>query len=454
MKVGVLLMKASESSYCQPDARQAAQTCYVCLKNISIIPLQTAKQTDIYLSRSRQKRPFYINNLILYKYNPRFKKGGPTMSRIIIAILFVLVYIAGCAISFPGQTSAQRGGLQSYSPPEVPQPAQLQHTYTGRIHNGCVEFRDPEGIVNKGPITRIEIAHGHGGFIYGIRLSYGRDTGLFHLGVPENELSRWNIRKDVWIVPAGETIVRVEGEIKGYYISRLKFFTDKGTPSPQFGSAPGQSFIINEPDSGGLRTISGYVNQVRQSSRNRAVTSMTFHFGAPCYIKDIQYDLDALKEAGLNAVPERLANQEIPNRTSVEQTVIYKDTKIISTTKTLTFNAAFGLKLETEVSVGLPGIAGARSNFEMSASTEFGRAYENKSTQEVSWTVPVRVPPGKKILAVSTIKRYQATVPFTYTIAWYWGSKNNIIKEVTLPGVYEGIHVEDLKHDFTEVALE
>ena len=111
------------------------------------------------------------------------------------------------------------------------------------------------------------------------------------------------------------------------------------------------------------------------------------------------------------------------------------------------------MKFGREVSAGLPGI-GAKASFELSASTEFGNSYENKSTQKVSWSVPVRVPPGKKIVAVSTVKRYQATVPFTYTAAWYWGTRDNILKEVTLPGVYEGVHVEDLKHEFREVSLE
>lgn len=50
---------------------------------------------------------------------------------------------------------------------------------------------------------------------------------------------------------------------------------------------------------------------------------------------------------------------------------------------------------------------------------------------------------------------YEATVPFTYTVAWYWGTKDKIIiREATLPGAYEGVQVEDLKHEFREVPLE
>ena len=371
------------------------------------------------------------------------------MSRITLAILFILTCISIYLTSLPSQGATPRGVSQSSSSPEVYLPS--EYTHTGWIHNGCVEFRDPEEIVSKGPITKVEVAFG--GFIHGIRLYYGRDgQGLFHLGPGEKELPG----RSVWRVPEGERIVRIEGEIAGHYISRLRFFTDRGTASPQFGGVAGRRFVVNERGIGGLRTISGHVNKKRQSAKsiNRAVTSMTFHFGAPCYIKDIKYDLAALEAASLKAVPERLAQQEIPNRTSVEQAVVYKDTKKVTTTKTLTFKATAGLKFGGEVSAGLPGVVGAKASFELSASTEFGNSYETTSEQEVSWSVPVRVPPGKKIVALSTVKRYNATVPFTYTVAWYWGTRDNILKEVTLPGVYEGVHVEDLKHEFREVSLE
>jgi hypothetical protein len=372
------------------------------------------------------------------------------MPRIILAILIILTFISGFATRVSSQDTASRGISRSNSSSEVYRPS--EYTVTGWIHKGCVEFRDPEEIINKGPITKVEVAFG--GFIHGIRLYYGRDgQGLFHLGPGENELPG----RSVWKVPEGERIVRIEGEIAGHYISRLRFFTDRGTASPQFGGERGKSFIVKESGIGGLRTISGHVNKKRHSAKSisRAVSSMTFHFGSPYYIKDIKYDLATLEAASLKAVPERLAQQEIPNRTSVEQSVEYKDTKKVTTTKTLTFKATVGLKFGSEVSVGLPGgMVGAKANFELSASTELGNSYENKSTQEVSWSVPVRVPPGKKIIAVSTVKRYKATVPFTYTVAWYWGTRDNILKEVTLPGVYEGVHVEDLKHDFREVSLE
>ncbi len=372
------------------------------------------------------------------------------MTQIIFAFLFFLTGISTSATGDSSRYATSPAVSRSDSASEVYLPG--EYTVTGRNHEGCVEFRDPEEVVSKGPITKVEV--GFSGTIHGIRLYYGRDgQGLFHLGPGEKELEN----RSAWKVPEGERIVRIEGEISGNYISRLRFFTNKGKASPQFGGEPGRSFVVKDRGIGGLRTISGIVNKTRHKakSNHRSITSLTFHFGAPYYIKDIKYDLGALEAASLKAVPERLAQQEIPNRTSIEQSVEYKDMKKVTTTKTLTFKTEVGLTFGREVSVGLPGgMAGAKASFEMSASTEFGNSYENTSTQEVSWSVPVRVPPGKKVVAVSTVKRYKATVPFTYTVAWYWGTRDNILKEVTLPGVYEGVHVEDLKHEFKETSLD
>ncbi len=361
------------------------------------------------------------------------------MSRVAIKNLSVITFAILCiAIANPRVAEAYQG---------------KKCERTGWVHKGCVAFQDPEAIVGKGLITKVEVAHGN--FIHGIRLHYGEDgQGLLHLGLPENELSSWSIKLTPWDVPKGEVIVRVEGEIAGYYISRLKFFTESGAASPQFGGKSGNPFVCNEPDGGGLRTISGAVNKRRHKSLNRAVAGMTFHFDPPCYIKDVKYDLDALEAARMKATPETLAHQEIPNRTSVPQSVVYEDTKTITTSKTLTFEQSFGFRMGGEVSAGLPGIAGATARFELTGSTTSGRSYVNASTQEVSWKVPVNVPPGRKIIVDSMVRRYRAVVPFTYTVAWYSGSKNNIIREVTLPGVYEGVHVEDLSHEFNEASLE
>lgn len=325
-------------------------------------------------------------------------------------------------------------------------------TQTGRIHKGCEKFEDPEAMVSKGPISRIDVYHA--GFIHGIRLWYGDDgVGNVHgftEGIPVKE----------WKVPDGERITRIEGEISGYYVSRLQFFTDGGHSSPQFGGARGKSFVVTDPAKGALRTISGFANLRRDPSYNRAIASMTFQFGAPYFIKKIEYDQKALETKRLETRPERCAGQDFTNKTSVEQTSTYTHRLKVSKTTTLSFEQSFGLKLGVEVwaeagakLMGVDVKAGVKTSWEASASVKFGQSYSSETEETVEWSVPVKVPPQTRVVATSTWRKYRIKIPFTYTVAWYEGTRDNIKKEVTLPGVYEDVRVDDLKHDFTESRL-
>jgi hypothetical protein len=57
------------------------------------------------------------------------------------------------------------------------------------------------------------------------------------------------------------------------------------------------------------------------------------------------------------------------------------------------------------------------------------------------------------VVAISTWRKYRARIPFVYTVAWYKGTRDNIKKEVKLPGTYEDLRVDDLKHEFKEIKL-
>ena len=325
-------------------------------------------------------------------------------------------------------------------------------TVTGSVHKGCVEFADPEAVVSKGPISKITLYHG--AFIYGIRISYGKDGfGDVHGFTERIE----GIQETEWPVPEGEGITRVDGEINKHYVSRLRFFTDGGRSSQVFGGERGTPFTVSDPAKGTLRSISGWANLRKHPSLNRALTSMTFHFGAPYFIKSIDYDTAALDAARRDTAPERCATQDFTNRTSVEQTSSYANSVKVVKTTTLTFEQSFGLKLGATVfaqaSAGLVTVGGAAS-WEASATATSGQSYSSSREETVDWTVPVKVPPHTRVVATSTWRKYRVSIPFTYTVAWYEGTRDNIKKEVTLPGLYEDVRVDDLKHDFTESRLE
>jgi hypothetical protein len=390
-------------------------------------------------------RTKYVNSMI--------SSQPPATPPVLLAAIVAFV-ACGSPQSCTAQSASAKPDRRGSVAPEDLHWSTISPTYTGKIHRGCQEFSDPEGVVSQGPITKVVVYHG--GVINGLRLWYGLTPGNIQgFSGPEY------VNTTEWNVPAGEKITRVEGEIAGYYIGRLQFFTDGGTKSPQFGKNGGKRFVVTDPAVGELRTISGFANLKRDRAFNRAITSMTFHFGAPYFIKDIQYDLAALEAARLKTTPEVVATQDIENSTSVEQNSEYARDLEVEKTTTLTFEQSFGLKFgmkfSAEVSVGLEKIASASAkqelSWEVSASTKFGQSYSNSRKEKVSWRVPVRVPPGKKIVATSTWRKYKVNIPFTYTIAWYEGTRDNIKKEVILPGVYNDTRVEDLKHEFKEAPL-
>ncbi len=141
----------------------------------------------------------------------------------------------------------------------------------------------------------------------------------------------------------------------------------------------------------------------------------------------------------------------------MEQSSTYSNAVKVSKTTKLTFERTYGLKFGAEATAEATlGVvtAGVKLSFEASTSTTSSRAFTNSREETVSWSVPVRVPPNTRIVATSSWRKYRVSIPFTYTVAWYEGTRDNIKKEVTLPGVYEDVRVDDLKHDFVEARLD
>lgn len=307
--------------------------------------------------------------------------------------------------------------------------------------SGGTPFEDPLDVVSRGSITKVVIRCADE--IDSIRLIYGQDGyGSKYGGDGGREMT--------WDVPPDHQIVRVEGRA-AKRLDQLQFFTDKGASSPVFGGNGGSPFVYPElPNSGFLRTISGRAG--------RKIDKITLQFGAPYYIKEIIYDEQALDDIRQNTKPKQIFTATLPNSTSLQQqmTYAYKDSK--SNRRTLTFQQSLGLKLGASLSVKSPlgevaGEASATFTAEVSVSATFTQQYENTKTEEVSWSVPVQVPPKKKIVATSVIREAKVSIPFTYVVAWYERTKSNIKKEVRLPGVYEGVHLWDLQHNYVESDL-
>jgi hypothetical protein len=304
------------------------------------------------------------------------QKGVLVMYRLAGVLTVAVLSLFGCAIQVPGQSgSAGARGEALYWETVSP-------TF-GSDHLHGHRFADPEAVISQGPITKVEVHSDSGGYIRGIRLTYGRSgVGNFH-GYRYGEAREWQ-------VPDGEKIVRVEGAY-GRYLTRLQFFTDGGHRSPAFGRDAGTHFTAVDPSGGALRTISGWANTRKHSALWRALVNATFHFGAPYFIKDIQFDEDALEAAKLKAAPYQIARMALPNRTSVVQEVTYAQKRTVSSSKTMTFEQSFGLTFGQTISAHVGGSLKAldigvesEMKWEMSSSTTFGHSYTNETSQEVS----------------------------------------------------------------------
>ena len=313
--------------------------------------------------------------------------------------------------------------------------ATLDRSFGG---GGGSPFDDPSTVISGGSITRIDIRHGDE--VDAIRLVYGPSSyGDWHGGNGGIESS--------WQVPDGHRIVRVEGHA-AERVDRIQFFTDQGASSPAFGGMGGQPFAVSDPSGGELRTISGRAG--------RKLDNVTLKFGAPYYIKDIQYDLDALDRARLATTPKEIAREALTNTSSVTQAVTYSHSEKLTVRKSLTFQQSFGLKFGTTIKISSPEpnkTVESSETTEFTSTTTFGATYEKVTEDLIQWSVPISVPPMKKILATSTIRQFNAAVPFTYTVAWYIGSRDNIVKQVTLSGRYEGVQIQDLEHHYQELPL-
>jgi hypothetical protein len=214
---------------------------------------------------------------------PRKRKSRLPWIAVSLIAAAVIAYVAWQFTRVPRATPKTASVIREPAPvrPIPAPPETLRRPVTvGRSHEGCVPFADPEDVIARGPITAIYISHE--GYVHGIRIRYGTD------GLGKTQGYTQGIPGDEWLVPAGERITRVEGEIapatsgaNAGYVSRLQFITDKGNRSPLFGARRGKPFAAAGAAKWSLRTISGQANLTRSRRYNRAIAGMTFHFGPP-----------------------------------------------------------------------------------------------------------------------------------------------------------------------------
>lgn len=311
--------------------------------------------------------------------------------------------------------------------------------------NGGQPFEDSIDVVAQGSISKIVMRHADE--IDSIRLYYGDNY------VAGNKYGRDGGKELTWEVPKNEQIVRVEGRVQER-VDQLKFITDKGSESPVFGGKGGKPFVYSaEASNGFLRTISGHAG--------RKIDQITLQFSAPYFIKDITFDRKIIDEIAKSTTPIRINTRTFENDTSLEQQDTYSFKYNVSEKKTLTFQQSKSLRLGASVTIkhsqGVKDVKSTEASLTLTAEGIWTRistqAYESGEVQEDSVAIPIKVPPRKKVIAISTIRRAEIAVSFTYVLAWYDKKTGVILKEERLPGTYKGVQSWDIRHQFKEESL-
>jgi len=304
--------------------------------------------------------------------------------------------------------------------------------------NGGTAFRDPDVVIDKGRISKIDICHG--GEVDGFRLYYGTEgVGDWH-GGDGGTLSTFALEGD-------ELIIRVEGHA-GYRIDRLQFFTDKGRKSPVYGGNGGKAFKYGGDKGEYLRTISGREGGVRGHSGLR-IHQANLEFGLPYYLTNFKYDLKAVEPA---AKPQQIAQQVLENNSSIEQTTEYARTLTLGAKKSFSWGLGEKYSAKGSAEIGVPEVADFKIEIGFEASSHQDWTSEDFQTQTESWKVPVKVPKHSKMRVTTSATQYKLeNVPFTYDIVFYEGEKSNVKDRKTFAGHYSGVNYAEIKHTFEQL---
>jgi hypothetical protein len=309
-------------------------------------------------------------------------------------------------------------------------------TYGG---NGGNPWQESASIVCKGPITKVDVRADNE--VRGLRFYYGQSgIGEWHGAIDGNPVQTWS-------VPAGEQIVRVEGR-SGDKLDAIRFFTDKGSSSPFFGGNGGNPFQEEASQNGTLYAVSGRSGD--------SIDQVALHFGWPFVVKNVTFDAATISNPGsaLQTKPLDFSIQEISNNTSIDQTVTY--TKSVAATRQSTFSWQAGQSFTqySSLTIGDPKIAGATISEEATVYFKEGQSTTNTETKTLTWTLPVKVPKGKRVTVTLSAKQYNMTLPYTYNVVWYRNNDpNNVVKEVTFAGTYEGVDFSDTTYSFIESSI-
>lgn len=330
------------------------------------------------------------------------------------------------------------------SPPEIAEGDELVFSSTltaGDTTGGGAWVSEKDEHWKRGIITAIEVCAG--AYVNSITPYYNGMRGTT-FGGPGGDCG------NPWRVPAGQYIQSVE-VWSGAWMNKITFRTNE-LEEVTFGGAGGNRKVWEDPEGGSLRRIDGKYGDF--------INGLKLGFTYPYYIENFQYPLlgdpAKLKEYITPRPPERVdyqvvnACRDTPGSYAQQTVTVNVNEK---ETHSFTFGGSATIGLETEIMAGVPDVSSAtvRSKAEFSVSFEETNAIEKDYGYQVELTG--RAEGGQKKAIVTTMKKADVSVPFTYDLIHYkQGKKNRIVSKTPYSGVYTGVRVAAV--DTEQIAID
>jgi len=141
----------------------------------------------------------------------------------------------------------------------------------------------------------------------------------------------------------------------------------------------------------------------------------------------------------LSNTPEVLAQETLPNTTSVDQSMSFSVTKTVTEESTFEESVGVSVTAGTSFECGLPFVANGTVSLELTASASFTWGQSKTISTEVQATFPVVVPPNKQVVCKAVLTKSKLQVPYVLTLGdgsvetgtWFGVSAWNLREELT-----------------------
>ncbi|MFN3211987.1 MAG: jacalin-like lectin [Henriciella sp.] len=366
---------------------------------------------------------------------------GDTIKMKLLASFFTAHRPATLALGAIGLCAAP--AISQQSPPEISEGDELVFSSTltaGDTTGGGAWVNEKDVHWKRGIITAIEVCAG--AYVNSITPYYNGMRGTT-FGGAGGDCERWP-------VPADQYIQAVE-VWSGAWMNKITFRTNK-LQEKTFGGAGGNRKVWEDPEGGSLRKIDGKYGDF--------INGLKLGFTYPYYIENFQYPLlsDTSKfEEFIKPRPPERVDYQVVSACRDNPGSFAQQTVTVSVNEKETHSFSFGgsatIGLETEVMAGVPDIASAtaRTKAEFSVSFEETNAIEKDYGYQVE--LQGRAEGGQKKAIVTTMKKADVSVPFTYDLIHYkQGRKNRIVSKQPYSGVYTGVRVAAV--DTEQIAID